>query len=229
MYDVVFISYDEMNAEENWLRLCARFPHAKRLHGVKGIHEAHIAAAHMVKTELFYCVDGDAVIDERFMFDYVVEPGESDHVHVFRARNPVNDLIYGYGAVKLLPTADVLRLTATHFKPDMTTSINRKYKVVHQLSNITAFNTSEFNAWRSAFRECVKLSSKTIPGQIDAETEHRLDIWCTSGEDKLHGHWCMYGAQHGRQYGMENRNNRTRLFLINDREWLWHQFTGNSG
>ena len=45
MYDIVFISYQEINAEENWHRLKSRFPMTKRVHGVKGIHNAHIEAA----------------------------------------------------------------------------------------------------------------------------------------------------------------------------------------
>ena len=42
MYDIVFISYQEPNADENYNKLLKRFPLAKRVHGVKGIHQAHI-------------------------------------------------------------------------------------------------------------------------------------------------------------------------------------------
>jgi len=227
MYDIVFISYMESNAETNWLSLNKRFPRAKRLHGIRGIHQAHIVAAHMVQTELFYCVDGDAVIDSNFAFDYVVDNDKMDHVHVFRARNPINDLIYGYGAVKLLPTADVRRLNERDFKTDMTTSINRRYAVVHQLSNVTAFNTDEFNTWRSAFRECAKLSSRVIPGQIDGETASRLETWCTTGGDRLYGQWSIYGALDGRQYGWDNANDQEKMFLVNDMEWLRDRFMGH--
>ena len=124
MYDIVFISYDEKNADENWQRLNQHMKRAKRLHGIKGIHQAHIVASHMVTTDMFYCVDGDAVVEPDFNFDFEVPDDKRDHVHVFRARNPINDLIYGYGAVKLLPTEDVQRLSSSEFKTDMTTSIN---------------------------------------------------------------------------------------------------------
>ena len=53
--------------------------------------------------------------------------------------------------------------------------ISNKFKVVNKISNITAFNTDEFNTWKSAFRECVKLASKVIDGQVDEETEIRRD------------------------------------------------------
>lgn len=226
MYDIVFISYNELRAEENWQALNSKFPRAKRLHGVKGIHQAHIAAAHMVLSELFYVVDGDAVIDPAFGFDFNVPSDKLDHVHVFRARNPVNDLIYGYGAVKLLPTADVKKMQNSTFDTDMTTTINRRYNVVHQLSNVTAFNTDEFNTWRSAFRECAKLASKIIPGQHDEETMQRLEIWCTQGLDRPYGEWCVQGAQSGRVYGTDHAKNRSMMFLINNRDWLWDKFIG---
>ena len=45
MYDIVFISYKEAYAEDNWNLLKSRFPTAKRVDGVKGIHQAHIKAA----------------------------------------------------------------------------------------------------------------------------------------------------------------------------------------
>ena len=224
MHDIVFISYKEINAEQNWAALNARFPRAKRVHGIKGIHQAHIAAAHMVLSDMFYCVDGDAEIDPGFNFDYHVDTDKQDHVHVFRARNPINDLVYGYGAVKLLPTEDVRRLAQHDFKTDMTTSINRRYKVVHQLSNITAFNTDEFNTWRSAFRECAKLSSRAIPGQVDDETNNRLQVWCTDGIDRLHGQWCIYGALAGRQYGLDHGQDDEKMFLVNDQQWMYEKF-----
>ena len=45
MYDIVFISYGEPNADNNWLILKDQFPMAKRVKDVEGIHQAHIAAA----------------------------------------------------------------------------------------------------------------------------------------------------------------------------------------
>ncbi len=60
MYDIVFISYEEPNADEVYAELKARFPMAKRVHGVKGIHQAHIAAAKKCFTKMFWVVDGDA-------------------------------------------------------------------------------------------------------------------------------------------------------------------------
>ena len=218
MYDMVFISYEELNAEDNWQQLKSRFTHAKRLHGVRGLHMAHVTAANMVSTDMFYVIDGDAVIEPDFAFDHEVPDHQLDHVHVFRARNPINDLVYGYGAIKLLPTADVRQLTARDFKPDMTSSINRKYKIVHRLSNVTAFNTDTYNTWRSAFRECAKLASGVIDGQVNTETQQRLETWCTVGSGREYGHWCLLGAQAGRKFGLDSRGSDQLMKII---DWVW--------
>lgn len=216
MYDIVFISYNETNAEENWTLLKQKMPRAMRLHGIKGLHAAHSTAAAMVSTDMFYVVDGDAEILDNFEFNYHVEDHKTQCVHVFRAKNPVNDLVYGYGAVKLLPTKDVLDIVNSDFKPDVTTSINRRYEIVHTISNITRFNTNEFNTWRSAFRECAKLSSKIIPEQVDAETEHRLNVWCSVGNNRPFGDWAILGAQAGKNFGLTYRNDSNRMMMINN-------------
>lgn len=216
MFDIVFISYNETNAEDNWELLKRKMPRAMRLHGIKGLHIAHATAAAMVSTEMFYVVDGDAEILDNFEFDYSVAENKQQYVHVFRAKNPVNDLVYGYGAIKLLPTADVLAITNKEFKPDVTTSINRQYEVIHAISNITRFNTDEFNTWRSAFRECAKLASKIIPDQVDAETEHRLNVWCNVGSNRPFGEFAILGAQAGKNFGLAYRNDVKRMMMIND-------------
>ena len=40
MYDIIFISYNEPHADNNWNNLKTRFPYAKRVNGIKGIHQA---------------------------------------------------------------------------------------------------------------------------------------------------------------------------------------------
>ena len=49
MYDIIFISNNEPNADQNWFRLHTRFPTAKRINGIVGIHAAHKTAAKAAK------------------------------------------------------------------------------------------------------------------------------------------------------------------------------------
>ena len=225
LYDIVFISYQEPNADENYENLKNKFPRAKRVHGVKGIHQAHIEAAKLCDTPMVWIVDGDAQIVNDFNFDYQVPAWQYNHVHVWRSKNPINGLVYGYGGIKLFPTQLTIDMDTT--KPDMTTSISNKFVAVKEISNITGFNTGEFETWKSAFRECCKLASKVIDRQKDDETERRLKIWCSIGQDKPFGECALAGAKAGREFGSSNKGNIEALKKINDFDWLKEQFNGN--
>ena len=225
-YDIVFISYNEPNADENFQKLKQRFPRAQRVHGVKGIHQAHIAGAKLCNTESFWIVDGDADVLEDFNFDYVPEHHNTEAVHVWRSMNPVNDMVYGYGGIKLFPTQLTINMDIS--KPDMTTSISSKFVAVKKVSNITAFNTDPFNTWKSAFRECCKLSSKVIDRQKEDETNKRLHTWCTVGKNRAYGEYALAGAKAGAAFGARNQGKLDILKQINDFDWLQEQFNAKN-
>ena len=220
--DVVFISYNEPNAEANWQKVVEKAPYAKRVTGVKGIVAAHKQAAAMVETDMFYVVDGDADLADYWDFNFQPNLFDRDCVHVWRSVNPVNDLKYGYGGVKLFPTK--LVISADPNNTDMTTSLSSKFKLMPKISNITSFNSDAYVTWRSAFRECAKLAGKTLKRQMVRETEKRLDIWCTVGEDKRFGKYAIAGAIAGRKFGEENLGNDKILQKVNDYEWIKSKF-----
>jgi len=221
-YDVVFISYNEPYADANYEALLAKCPGAKRVNGVDGIHKAHIEAAKLCSSDYFWVVDADAELVDNFEFEYQIDFHEQEAVRVWRSKNPVNDLIYGNGGVKLLPRAATARMSLD--KPDMTTSICDLYYPIIKVSNVTRFNADPFTTWRSAFRECTKLASQVIDRQNEADTLMRLDTWCTVGEDKPFGKYAIDGAKLGREYGTANKGNLDALKLINDYAWLKEQY-----
>ena len=228
-FDIIFISYNEVNADENYNKLLEKFPRAKRVHGVKGIHQAHIEAAKICETEMLWVVDADAIIVDEFDFSVEQIPYYSINarrmltttVHVWRSRNPVNDLEYGYGGVKLLPRKLTLEMDIN--SADMTTSISKSFKAMPEVSNITAFNTDAFSTWRSAFRECCKLSSKIIDGQLDNETSHRLETWITVAHGEFSKE-ALIGATAGKYFGLFWQNAPSELAKINDFDWLKEQY-----
>jgi len=112
-------------------------------------------------------------------------------------------------------------------RADMTTSISDSFRAVEQTSNITAFNTDSFSAWRSGFRECVKLASQTIDRQDNSETLERLETWCNKGVNRPFGIDAIKGAKEGRKFGERNRDNPSELQKINDFVWLANQFKNN--
>lgn len=221
-FDIVFISYNEPNADENFNRLRTRYPNAKRINGIKGIHQAHIEAAKIVNSKMFWIVDGDAILENDFDFEKDIPNWSKNTVYVFESKNSINDLNYGYGGVKFLPRDLVLSMDVNSV--DMTTSISKSFKSIPKISNITAFNTDPFSTWKSAFRECVKLSSRIINGQVDDQSQNRLDIWCTVGADKPFGEYSIKGALAGKEFGRKYVDNTEMLKKINDWEWLENEF-----
>lgn len=230
MLDVFFLSYDEPFADENFEILQMFAPNAKRVHGIKGIFEAHQECARQSKTQNFYVIDADAVIEEEFSFKFTPQADrfvyetipETECVFVWRSRNPVNDLLYGYGGAKLFPKKKLLE--AENWNVDMTTTIGAPFVPKFQISNVTAFNTDPFNTWKSAFRECTKLASSIIPYGDNTDNEYRLNVWCERGEKRPFGSYAILGAQQGRDFGERYRDDPKTLGKINDFEWLRQVF-----
>jgi hypothetical protein len=171
---------------------------------------------------MLWVVDGDAKVLDHFNFDYEVPVWNHNTVHVWRSRNPINNLEYGYGGAKLLPKQLTLNMDVT--STDMTTSISDSFKIMDSASNITAFNTDAFSTWKSAFRECAKLASRSINGQVDEETNQRLNVWCTQGADKLFGDFAIAGALAGKLFA---ETHPTEIHKINDFDWLYKIFKSN--
>jgi hypothetical protein len=225
MYDIAFISFNETEANTRYFELATTITTTNRLfrvHGVKGIHQAHIEAAKQAKTNMFYVVDADAKILPTFKFNLILTPEEEDIVHVWKSRNPMNELEYGYGGVKLLPTTLTINMDTSN--TDMTTSISKRFKAMPESSNITAFNTDPLSTWRSAFRECAKLASGIIPGQVGQETEERLNIWRYNSNHRQFAEYARGGASAGEWYGRTYKDNPELLSKINDYDWLEGQY-----
>ena len=224
------LTFGEPEADDNFAHLQTFAPHAKRIDGVKGLLNAHKACAEESNTKYFYVCDADAWIQPNFQFKFEPSnqkeayPGvkETECVFTYRSHNPVNDLIYGYGAVKLFPKKNLLDVK--EFKVDMTTSIGAKFKPLFEISNVTAFNTDPFNTWRSAFRECTKLASGIVDHNKQTDDYYRLQVWCERGDNRRYGDYAILGAQQGRDFGEHYKGNVEALRKINDWNWLKETF-----
>jgi radical SAM protein with 4Fe4S-binding SPASM domain len=222
MYEIIFLSNNEPYSDLHWQNLKSRFPTAIRVNGVQGIHEAHRAAAQRAMTSNFWVVDADAVIVDDFNFDYEISEYDKDFVHIWHSRNPVNDLEYGYGGVKLFPKSAVLNSKKNSI--DFTTSLGVGVKIIPEVANITAFNHDEFSTWRSAFRECVKLLSSKIKNSNEFENNKRYEIWSTTGKDKQYGEYSIKGSKDAKIFVDQFIDDFEMLRKINDFNWLENYF-----
>jgi hypothetical protein len=184
---------------------------------------------------MFYVVDGDAYLEDNWNFNY--QPGlfDRDCVYVWSSKNPINDLVYGYGGVKLFSKSNLIKkskMLLNHDAPiekrvlDLTTSVSNKIKVISKISNVTQFNTDEFSAWKSAFRECLKLyyGMSINPDYVSTDTKNRLEKWRTLGVDKPFGQYCLDGASHAIEYVDEHLKSYFEILFVNDRQWLENEF-----
>lgn len=217
--DVVFISYGEPNAEENWARVKEKAPWAQRVDGVHGILAAHQAAAKLSRTDMFYVVDGDALLFKKFEFKYKPSIFDRDCTYIWSAKNPLADLTYGHGGVKLFSKQKLLKLKKWRTL-DMTTSVSEKIKVMSEISNWTAYNTDEFSVWKTAFRECVKLAFNVHRYPDNPEHALRLDKWKGIDKSQQFAEFATEAAEQAIQYVEANEYDMTALVKINDRAWL---------
>jgi hypothetical protein len=220
--DIIFISYDEPNADLNWSKISDKFKNTKRVHHVEGILAAHKQAAAISETYNFFVVDGDSTLVETF--DFTIDFPEYDlnkYVYIWKCRNQSNGLEYGYGGVKLFNKK--MFSDISEFTIDMSTILGDGIKLVDVVASYTNFNSDPFHAFRSAFRECTKLSSGNIKNNDDTESLERLNTWCNYATGDF-AEFVLKGANLGKQYGLKNTNDLVALQKINDFAWLKQVF-----
>lgn len=216
-FDIFFISYEEENADKNWKIFKQRFTSAKRIHKIKGIQHAHNLCALLSTTDMFYTVDADTIVNENWDFTFVPPIYDRKYLHVWYSKNPINDLAYGYGAIKLWPKSKLLKFN----KPwlDFTTSLG-DIKIIETVIATTYFNTSAYDTWKSAFRECVKLLHNIAIDTTDDESHLRLNIWKTTFNDVPFNEW----AKHGALDAIEWYKNTEDIGMINNFDQLKEYF-----
>jgi len=210
--DCIYLTYDEPQKEEFWVKIRNQIPWAKRVDGVKGSDAAHKAAAAASDTERFILIDGDNLPDPKF-FNLTLELPDSEWegaVFRWRACNHVNGLMYGNGGLSSW-TRTFVNNMRTHEATTGTTETEVEfcfdplYWPMHDCYSTTYPNGSAFHAWRAGFREGVKMclnrgARPTISEFRDRVHKRNLDhltIWHNVGRDAEHGIWAIAGSRMG--------------------------------
>lgn len=236
-FDVVFISYDEPNADENWADLLEKCPWAKRSHGVFGSDACHKAAAALAETERFISIDADnKVRPDFFEMELDLDKFDRSDVLSWSGKNVINGLVYGNGGVKLWPKKVVEQMRTHEAVDDGAGAVDFCWDVhYHQLNNIYSDvynNATPYQAYRAGFREGVKLAlhdGRPMDWRQVAERNHfknhrRLLVWMSVGEDVLNGLWAMYGARLG-CYMTNMKRDVFDYTLVRDFEWHTQYWT----
>ena len=208
-FDIVFLSYDEPNAELHYADLCGKAPWAKRVHGVKGSDHAHKAAAELSSTDWFITIDADNIVDPKF-FDLDLDMTDAKiQVYGWCGRNSINGLRYGNGGIKIWNKKFVLNMRTHENAVSDRAQVDfcwedgyRNFPRVYSDSIITG---SPFQAWRAGFREGVKMTlldgvrvpSQEIRERIWWHNIHRLRMWSTVGMHEDNGIYAILGSRMG--------------------------------
>jgi hypothetical protein len=213
-FDIIYLSYDEPNAEKNYADLCNKAPWAKRVHGVKGSDAAHKACANLSETERFVTVDADNIVHENFFnqeLDFDEHKDLSKCVISWCGYNSINGLMYGNGGLKLWPKQYVLDMKTHENAPvdDPNAQVDfcwdAEYIQMNSCFSTVHNNATPYQAWRAGFREGVKMSlDRGVPvnpnefsKKIHWKNLHRLLTWMNVGIDSPNGIWAILGARQG--------------------------------
>jgi hypothetical protein len=210
--DIVFIDNGEPNAEYNWLQL----PHVSipnqihRSTGVNGRVAAYHAAAQLSTTPWFFAVFAKLEVNDTFDWTWQPDRLQEPKHYIFHARNPANGLEYGHQAIIAYNRELVLNNPGVGL--DFT--LDSAHEVVPIVSGTAEYLHTPWMAWRTAFRECIKLQ-----GSNDVESKYRLDKWLNNHGDVKNGEWSIYGAQDAVEYWKSVNGDLTKLRKSYD--WVW--------
>lgn len=223
--DIIFISYDEPEADANYARLVEKFPRAQRVHGVKGMERALEAAAELSTTPWYFAVFAKTVLHEDWDFSFTPDYFQSPKHYIFYSHNRVNDLVYGEMAVIMYNQQMVLGARGQEFGLDYTLSF--PHEVVPIISTYGNFDTSPYHAWRTAFREVSKLYDFNSR-EPSIETEHRIHVWQTQARGD-YAEWVLRGAADGRDFYHQYKDDYAYRKNTFDWQWLRNYFTDRYG
>jgi hypothetical protein len=245
--DCIYLSYDEPQKEEFWLKIKNMVPWATRVDGVKGSDAAHKAAGKISTTERFILIDGDNMPDENF-FNLQLDFTDKDPTYKlaqyrWRAVNAVNGLRYGNGGMsswtktyvanmKTHESSDGSDATTVDFCMD---SSDNLYWAMHDCYSTTYPNYTPFQAWRAGFREGVKMvldrgarpSIDDFKVRVASRNLNNLTIWHNVGADVENGMWAIYGARLGTYMTMLTDWDYRDVADFDNFPLLWEKYKDN--
>ena len=242
--DCIYLSYDEPQKEEFWLKIKNMVPWAKRVDNVKGSDAAHKAAGEASYTERFILIDGDNMPDESFFnlqFDFTNKDNNYKLAQFrWKAINAINGLRYGNGGMSSWTKTYVANMKTHEAQKegDLTRiadfcldSQDNLYWAMYDCYSTTYPNYTPFQAWRAGFREGVKMclnrgmvpSVEEFKESVASRNLNNLTIWHNVGVDVENGYWAIYGARLGTFQTMLTEWDHTNVQWFDNYVDMWEE------
>jgi len=213
--DIVFIENGEPNALDNLrvlsLATAGLDNRVVRSSGVTGRVAAYKAAAELSTTPWFFAVFAKLRVNKDFNWSWQPDRLQEPKHYIFHARNPINHLEYGHQAMIVYNKKLVLANPGIGL--DFT--LDSAHEVVPILSGTAEYAHTRWMAWRTAFRECIKLRSST-----DVGSKYRLNRWLGPVPEALpNSEWSRWGAEDAVEY--YDAVNGDMVELRKSYDWAW--------
>ena len=242
--DCIYLSYDEPQKEEFWLKIKNMIPWAKRVDGVKGSDAAHKAAGEASDTERFILIDGDNMPEESFFNMQLDFNGKDPKYQLaqyrWKAINAINGLRYGNGGMSSWTKTYVANMKTHENQKDgdisriadfCLDSKDNLYWAMYDCYSTTYPNYTPFQAWRAGFREGVKMvldkgarpDIDTFKETVASRNLNNLTIWHNVGADVENGMWAIYGARLGTYMTMLTEWDHTNVQWFDNYIVLWEE------
>ena len=242
--DCIYLSYDEPQKEEFWLKIKNMVPWAKRVDGVKGSDAAHKAAGEASDTERFILIDGDNMPDEDFFniqLDFTdKDPSFKKAQFRWKAVNSINGLRYGNGGMSSWTKTYVANMKTHEHQTEGDVSRiadfcmggnDNLYWAMYNCYSTTYPNYTSFQAWRAGFREGVKMSLdrgarptvEQFKETVATRNLNNLTIWHNVGMDVENGEWAIMGARMGTHMTMLTDWDHVNVQWFDNYIEMWEQ------
>jgi hypothetical protein len=152
---------------------------------VQGQTLAYITAAAMSETDYFFAVFPKIDVVDEFKFDFQPDRMKNPCHYIFDCYNAVIDCTYGHDGIILYNKKLVLETTS----PGLDFTLSKPVATVPILSAINKLDETPLLAWRTAFREVIKLKLQ----KPTVENNYRLKKWLTLGRGD-NAEWVHKGA-----------------------------------
>jgi hypothetical protein len=216
LLDIVFIDNNESNADYNYEHLTniiLKNNNKNKIHrssGVNGRAAAYKAAAKLSTTPWFFAVFAKLHVDRDFNWAWQPDRLQEPKHYIFHALNSVNGLVYGHQAM----IAYNKELVLSNPGEGLDFTLDSAHEVVSIMSGTADYAATKWSAWRTAFREVLKLK-----GNTDDESYYRIDKWLTVARGQPNGQYSIYGAEDAVEY--YDSVNGDIVELKKSYEWDW--------
>lgn len=222
LLDVVFFSNGEACADQNYEHLVKVVSktgnRVVRIDGVKGRVASQYAAANASNTPWYFLVNAKLKVNENFDFTWQPDIYKSRRHYIFTATNKLNRLEYGHQAM----VANNKKLTLATEGRGLDFTMESMNEVVRVNSGVAVFNSSPWDTWRTAFRECIKLQHAN-----DQESLFRLNVWKTIARGE-YSEYSLKGAKDAIDYYNSVNGEFDKLKLSYEWQWLWEYFNAQN-